>query len=646
MAPEQARGERLDARADVFALGGMLAHVLVGRPPFRGADVQTTLSQAAAGETTEVMGALAGCPADAELVALARHCLAPYRDDRPADGTAVAGLVAAYRAGVEEQLRAAERDRTAAEVQAAEQRKRRKVQVALAAAVGLLAVGTAAAAWWHDRQETTRDRLEREAAATELRQQAFRDKVEQDTAAADFRLQVEDDKRRQAEHERKARAADAVANLLARTRDALRSGDADRAAPFIEQAGRRAKDEGLADHAARLAAYQADLTVLRALDSADGFRWSPVGGKLPDRDAVVGRFAAAFAGYGIVPGTTPPAEAAERINASTGRDALLAGLDAWLARARRPELRDLLAAVDPDRFRNEVRSTVTTGDAAAFAALAGRPEWEGQPAGLVRAFGRMPEIPAGAQRALLGRAAADRPSDFGLVMDLAECYSTGREADGADAARWYQAAAALRPGSVAARYNLGIILDQRGDHAGAVACFREVIRFDPTEAKAHTNLGAALKGLGDAAGAEKEFREAIRLDPKNGSAHSQLGVVLIRRGDVDGAVDAFRAATRADPAYKKAYVNLGLVLRQRGDLTGAVAAYREAIRIDPTFMEAHFSLGNALAQGGDLDGAAACFREAARLDPGFAPARASLARALAELAARRPVAPAPREVRR
>src|SRR5262249_26252047 len=39
MPPEQARGGPIDERADVYALGAMLYHLLAGGPPYRGADV-------------------------------------------------------------------------------------------------------------------------------------------------------------------------------------------------------------------------------------------------------------------------------------------------------------------------------------------------------------------------------------------------------------------------------------------------------------------------------------------------------------------------------------------------------------------------------------------------------------------------------
>src|SRR5258707_12042958 len=77
MAPEQARGEATDARADVFALGGILCALLTGEPPFTGKGTLEVLQRARAADLDEAFARLDGCGADAELIALCRRCLSP-----------------------------------------------------------------------------------------------------------------------------------------------------------------------------------------------------------------------------------------------------------------------------------------------------------------------------------------------------------------------------------------------------------------------------------------------------------------------------------------------------------------------------------------------------------------------------------------
>jgi serine/threonine protein kinase len=148
MAPEQARGEPVDARADVFSLGAILAAILTGQPAFVGTTVQETIDKATRADLTDVNDRLAHCGADAELVQMARHCLAAKPEDRFADGRDVAAAIASYRATVEARLRQAETAAAQALVREVELRKRRRLALAAATSIsGVLLVGMIVSQW-------------------------------------------------------------------------------------------------------------------------------------------------------------------------------------------------------------------------------------------------------------------------------------------------------------------------------------------------------------------------------------------------------------------------------------------------------------------------------------------------------------------
>jgi serine/threonine protein kinase len=93
MAPEQARGEILDARADLYSLGATLYEFLAGRPPFPH-EGQMQLMEAVMGEMpTDIPTINPGAPVG--LCVLAHRLLAKAPRTRPGSAKEIAALLRA-----------------------------------------------------------------------------------------------------------------------------------------------------------------------------------------------------------------------------------------------------------------------------------------------------------------------------------------------------------------------------------------------------------------------------------------------------------------------------------------------------------------------------------------------------------------------
>src|SRR5262249_28200525 len=283
MPPEQANGNMalVDRRADVFGLGAILCEILTGEPPYVGASGEHVQRLAASGDLADAFARLDGSGTDPALIGLSKRCLAPEPADRPQDAQAVADGLSAYLNGVQERLQATEREREVALVRAREERKRRKVQLALAAALVGLLLGGGAVAYWRTRQA-------------------------------------------QAGRERDARNAEAVAALLGQGEEALPAHDAAQATVALEAAKTRAAAGGAQAQAGRLCRLDADLTLVRDLDALDQFRWTVVGNNLPSPAAVATRTRATLGRFGADLTVVSVDEAAGRVSASVASPRLVA----------------------------------------------------------------------------------------------------------------------------------------------------------------------------------------------------------------------------------------------------------------------------------------------------------------------------------
>jgi tRNA A-37 threonylcarbamoyl transferase component Bud32 len=109
MPPEQARGLpcEADKRSDVFGLGALLCVILTGKRPYVVPTKEEGKPQWSEANLTDAYARLDGCGADADLIKLAKCCLAEEPDNRPRDASQVATAVAQYIADVEERAQKA-----------------------------------------------------------------------------------------------------------------------------------------------------------------------------------------------------------------------------------------------------------------------------------------------------------------------------------------------------------------------------------------------------------------------------------------------------------------------------------------------------------------------------------------------------------
>jgi Flp pilus assembly protein TadD len=167
--------------------------------------------------------------------------------------------------------------------------------------------------------------------------------------------------------------------------------------------------------------------------------------------------------------------------------------------------------------------------------------------------------------------------------------------------------------------NLGIVYQERGQHAKAVAEFREAIRLDPGYVAPRILLGASLLALGRLSEAKVQLDRAVKLAPREPLARLQLAKACEGAGDWAGAVEQYRSLrglVPQEPEYAyglgKAYLRLsewclrelravdrgsarlqqalGHNYRVQGRPDLALLAFERAAEEDPTLPEVHLAM--------------------------------------------------------
>lgn len=101
---------------------------------------------------------------------------------------------------------------------------------------------------------------------------------------------------------------------------------------------------------------------------------------------------------------------------------------------------------------------------------------------------------------------------------------------------------------VPALFQLGLLLQQTKDDAGAIARFNRVLQVEPDHARARAALGASLARLGtDDKKAEALLTQTLQVDPKYATGHALLAEVYVRQGRWKDAQKEMQQAVKLKP---------------------------------------------------------------------------------------------------
>jgi serine/threonine-protein kinase len=597
MSPEQARGDvnLVDERSDVFGLGAILCEILTGQAPFPGKSADA-LRKAQTAKLDDAYTRLDGCGADAELIALAKRCLAAEPWDRPRNAGVLRAEIAAYQDSVAQRLRVAELTAVEAKARAIEERKRRKLALALAASVvGLIAIGASAALYIQHRNAERRAELARE-----------------------------ESERRQA-----------VEAALAKIMELQRQSRWKEAETVLDQAVERLGEDGNPDLQNYIRHARMELSLATRLDRAR-LRSAYLVNSAMDLEGAQSDYAAAFKEAGLGQEGDDPAGVAERIRALSIRPYVLAALDDWAILAqdspRRTWLLNVARYVDDNPWSKKFHDPAAWKDRNELAKLASDAEIESLPpatlSALASAMARQGMNPLG----LMLKAQAQYPDDFWLNFYLGYAFIITDRPREAEA--FCRAAVAVRPDASSALNNLGLALGDQGRHDEAMRVLKRAIALDPQNARAWSDLGGAYGNQKRFKQSFESFEKSIGMEQTNPWPHHGMGINCIFTKEYEKAILHFRKAIElAESMQEKTrvhyhYRGLGRSFFMLGKYREAIDAFRKALAKSLNDAISHQDLGVAYLKNNQVEESIKSLRKALRLDPRLGIAQMNLANAL------------------
>jgi len=137
-------------------------------------------------------------------------------------------------------------------------------------------------------------------------------------------------------------------------------------------------------------------------------------------------------------------------------------------------------------------------------------------------------------------------------------------------------------------YGIGLFL--QGDLKAAAAAFEKITEADPLNPDGWTNIGRVLLQEGDTAGARKVLEKSLAIDSTLGRTNFFYAKALREDGDYEGSIGHFKTVLQQFPRDRVVHNELGRVLFLEKRYADAVAEFEKTLAIDTEDLQAHYNL--------------------------------------------------------
>jgi tetratricopeptide (TPR) repeat protein len=129
---------------------------------------------------------------------------------------------------------------------------------------------------------------------------------------------------------------------------------------------------------------------------------------------------------------------------------------------------------------------------------------------------------------------------------------------------------------------LGLLDNTTGQYEIAAEQFQQATQLEPANGLAYTNLAASYEHLNQLEKAEDAYKRFIAIRPRESSAYSYLGAFYFGQAQYEKAQAMFEKAIALTPDSYPNYTNLGGVLLYEGKYEEATQAIEKSITIRPS----------------------------------------------------------------